>query len=180
MTDKYRTQPEIIKMLRREGFGPRMAKVGSAIALTETPVEGAPEPMADFGMIGDLNLVDAKWDASYGGFQIRGLKVQRGTGDFRDADQLLHPRFNCQSTRIIYLDQGWQAWSTFNSGRYKAFLQDWYPPPAYTHIVMPNENLSTIAPLYGVTWQDLARWNGLHDPYTIGIGDHILYVDPTM
>jgi LysM domain-containing protein/lysozyme-like protein len=179
MTTKYRTQDQIIRMLRRAGFGPRPARVGAAIALCEAPVFGAPEPTADFGLVGDLDLVNDTWGPSFGGFQIRSLKSQKGTGQYRDGDELLKVAFNCESARTIYLNSGWGAWSTYSSGMYKAYLQDWFPPPPHTHIVLAGETVSTIAALYDMKWQELARLNNLHAPYTIYIGQALLYEDAT-
>ena len=177
MADKLRTQPEIIDMLRRVGFGPRPAKIGSAISLCEAPVFHAPEPTADFGMIGDLDLVNATWGPSYGGFQIRSLIAQTGTGDIRDSEQLIKPSFNCKSARAIYLARGWRAWSTYSSGMYKAYLQDLFPPPPHTYVVLAGDTLGSIAPKFGLTWQELAILNNLHEPYTIYIGQHLLVQD---
>ncbi len=176
-TSLYRTQLQIVRMLKREGFGHRNAWIGSAIACTETPVEDAPTPMADFGMIGDLDLVNEKWGPSVGAFQVRSLNAEKGDGTYRDEDWLTNPRNNCKATRIIYMNDGWTAWSTFRSGRYKAFLQmpAFFPPPPNIYIALPGDNLSIIGEKLGVDWHDLARLNDLHDPYPVGIGDHIRY-----
>ena len=164
-------------MLRKAGFGPRPARVGAAIALCEAPGPKEGEPTSDFGLVGDLDLMDETWGASYGGFQIRSLKIQTGTGDYRDAEQLVKPRFNCEAARQVYLNQGWAAWTTYTSGMYKAYLQDWFPPPPGTYVVLSGDTLGAIAAKFKMTWQELARINNLHAPYTIYIGQQLRYVE---
>jgi len=176
-TRKYRTMPEVVDMLRQAGFGVRQARIGAAISMCEAPVFGAEVPTSDFGMIGDLDLVDETWDASYGGFQIRALKEDTGTGSFRDKDELLKPRFNVWATRSLYKQSGWRPWATYTSGMYKAYLPDLFPPPKNTYVVMAGDTLGSIASDYDTTWQELARINNLHSPYTIFIGQEILYRD---
>lgn len=164
------TQPEVVDLLRAVGFKPRAAKVGSAIALCEAPTFTDP-PMSDFGAIGDQDLADDVWGFSYGGFQVRSLRAQQGTGGWRDEDRLLEPRFNCRAAKAIRKDLGWDAWSAYTNGAYRAYLQDLYPPPPNTYIVLAGDTLSSIAAAYGTfMWEDLARTNGLHSPYTIFIG----------
>jgi hypothetical protein len=175
MVDKLFTQPEVARMLRRAGLGPRQAKIGAAISMCEAPSYGADEPTADFSLVGDQDLADETWGYSYGGFQIRSLRAQTGTGGYRDAEQLLKPRFNCRAAYEIFVRQGWSAWSTFNSEMYKAYLPDLYPPPENVHVVIAGESLSSIAPKYGLTWEELARLNSLHKPYNIYIGQHLRY-----
>ena len=46
-----------------------------------------------------------------------------------------------------------------------------------THVVKPKENLSSIAEIYGVNWQQLAQLNSLKDPYTIRPED-VLKIPP--
>lgn len=182
--------PQVVNMLKRRGLGNRKAREGAAITMCEAPVktedipDGIEGPMADFGAIGDVGLSDSKWAYSYGGFMIRGLWAQQGTGDYRDPDRLLTPSFNADSAVTIFRAQGWRPWSTYTSGMYKAYLQDLFPPPANTYIVLANESLSTIAPkLAGapwntkITWQELARINGIKesDDYRIFIGQPLLY-----
>ncbi len=166
------TQIEVESLLLDVGFKRRGAKIGSAIALCETPVFGANPPKADFGAIGDQELADEKWGFSYGGFQIRSLRAEKGTGGPRDEDRLLEPRFNARSALIIRRGQGWTAWSTYNDGSYKAYLQDMFPPDSGTYVVVAGDTLSGIANKLGntFTWENLARVNGLHSPYSIGIG----------
>jgi len=152
----------------------RNARIGSAIAMVEAPARGADVPSADFSKIGDIELANATWGYSYGGFQIRSLRAEKGTGGWRDEELLLDPMFNCMAAQAIQEDSGWKAWSTFVSGQYKAYLQDIFPPPPNTYVVLAGDTLSGIAYTLGIEWEDLARENNLHSPYTIYIGQHLL------
>jgi LysM repeat protein len=52
------------------------------------------------------------------------------------------------------------------------------PPPTptqRTHIVQSGETLSTIASLYGVTWQQIAEANNMADPNTLAV-DQVLII----
>lgn len=164
------TQEQVRSTLADLGMGKRDARIGSAIALCEAPAREADKPSADFGLIGDIELANEVWGFSYGGFQIRSLRAQKGTGDIRDEDQLLRARFNCRSAKAIHDDTGWKAWSTFTSGQYKAYLQDLYPPPPGTYVVLAGDTITGIAVSLGVDWEELARINNLHSPWTIYIG----------
>lgn len=181
---KWRTQKQVVAMFKKRGLGNRQARIGSAIAMCEAPVdEVTPEPMCDFGLLGDLELMNEKWGPSVGGLQIRSEKAATGTGGLRDIEVLKFPGKNVDAAVTIFRSQGWDPWTTFTSGKYKAYLQDLFPPPANTYVVLANEFLSTIAPkLAGdpwntnITWQELARLNNIKGPnYTIYIGQALLY-----
>jgi nucleoid-associated protein YgaU len=72
--------------------------------------------------------------------------------------------------------------TTYASGMYKAYLQDIFPPPPNAYIVLAGDTLSKIAVRFGNqwTWQDLARANGLHDPFTIFIGQTLILPSDTV
>lgn len=176
--DKLLRQSEIEFILEDLGMRPKQARIGAAIALCEAPAGKTPdgEYQANFSAVGDQELANDVWGYSYGGFQIRSLRVQKGTGKIRDEERLLDPVFNCRSAMKIKRSwKGWGAWSTYNSGMYKAYLQDMYPPPINTYVVMGGDTLESIAANYtgDWTWEDLARVNNLHWPYTIYIGQHL-------
>lgn len=179
----YLNQNAVYSLCRNLGFTPKQARIGSAIALCESPVYGASTPMSDFSAIGDQDLADNVWGYSYGGFQIRSLRDQTGTGGLRDADRLLTPRFNCRSAKAIRLESGWTAWSTYSSGKYKAYLQEpWFdldgkyydalfPPEPGTYVVVSGDTLSKIASRYSVSTEELALLNDIAGPkYLITIG----------
>jgi hypothetical protein len=174
--DQIFTMREVTHMLIDVGFGrKRQARVGAAIAMCEAPgPRKNGNPTANFSLVGDQDLANDKWGYSYGGFQIRSLRSQKGTGGFRDEEKLLDPVFNCQAAKYLHSQSGWTPWSTFTSGMYKAYLQDLYPPPPGTYIVLAGDTLSFIAEQLNTDWTDLARLNGLHDPYRIYIGQQLV------
>ncbi len=168
------TQDEIILLCRKLGFRPRPAKIASAIALCEAPLYSAETPTANFGLIGDQDLADNVWGYSYGGFQIRSLRAQKGTGGLRDEERLLNPAFNTLSALFIKRAFGWNSWSTYKSGMYKAYLQDLFPPECGTYIVLAGDTLSSIATKHNTTVSILSLLNGVAAPYyTIYIGQVI-------
>jgi hypothetical protein len=172
------SQNEVYDLCRKVGFSRKNAKIASAIAMCESASSFNNKPAADFDLVGDKELANEKWGYSYGGFQIRSLRSQAGTGGIRDAERLLDPLFNAKSARAIKLAQGWRAWSVYQSGAYKAYLQDLYPPPPNVYVVISGDTLSKVGQKTGVAWTDLARWNNIHSPYTIYIGQNILLQDP--
>lgn len=173
MTNHILSQDQVRKKLRELGMTYRNAKIGSAIAMVEAPARGIVPVSADFSKVGDQELANTTWGYSYGGFQIRSLRAQKGTGGIRDEDSLRDPDFNCYAAKAIKDDSGWKAWSTFTSGQYKAYLQDMYPPPPNTYVVLAGDTLSGIADKLNISWEELARINNLHSPYTIYIGQHL-------
>lgn len=52
------------------------------------------------------------------------------------------------------------------------------PSPGGTHVVQPNETLSTIGLLYGVPWQQIAEANNIPPPYVIHVGDELIIPIP--
>lgn len=174
-----KTQEEVRVLARRAGFSKKGARIASAIAMCEAPAVLHTTSYSDFDAIGDLDLQTDVWGPSYGGFQIRSLKAQLGTGGIRDAEELDRPLFQAKSALAIKNGSGWNAWSTYRTGMYKAYLQDLYPAAPNTYIVLAGDTLSGIGAKLSIDWPDLARWNALHFPYTIYIGQVILLIEPT-
>lgn len=168
-------QKDVEALCSRSGFTPVNARVMSAIAMVEAPYSTGGKSYSDFDRIGDQALANEKWGFSYSGFQVRSLKVQTGTGLYRDALKLPDPEFAAKSSYKIWTQSGFAPWSTFMTGQYKAFMQDVFPPPQGVYMVMPGDTLSGIALKLKIgAWQDLARVNGLRSPYTIFIGQALL------
>ena len=166
------TQPELRQLLRSVGMTKARARIGAAIALCESPAYTDP-PSSDSDAVGDQALANDTWGYSYGLWQVRSLRVHKGTGEYRDEDRLLDPEFNAVSARIIYNYAGWKAWSTYTSGAYKAYLE---PPPEGYYYVIAGDSPSEIAAKfnYAFTWEELMRVNGIHAPYTIYAGQLLL------
>lgn len=168
-------QADVKALCLKAGFSDSNARIAAAISMVEAPYSEAGKVYTDFDVIGDQALANATWGYSYGAFQVRSLNIQRGTGGIRDADRLPDPVFNVNSAFQVWKQQGFAAWSTYNTGQYKAFLQDLFPPPQGVYIVVPGDTLSGIAIRLQVgAWQDLARVNALRSPYTIFIGQALL------
>jgi hypothetical protein len=172
------TQPEVETLCRRVGFTAANARIASAIAMCEAPAMVNGVPHSNFGAIGDQTLATDVWGYSYGGFQIRSLRADKGTGRTRDELRLVDPIFNAAAARTIKLAAGgFSPWSTYTSGMYRAYLQDVFPPPPGTYVVVSGDTLSAIAQKVSGgkwTWQQLAAANGLTSPYTIKIGQTLL------
>ncbi len=100
------TQKEVENLALSVGFKVRGARIASAIALCETPVFDAKPPRSDFGLIGDQDLATDIWGYSYGGFQIRSLREQKGTGATRDETRLLSQRPDLEATVGVAPDVG--------------------------------------------------------------------------
>lgn len=165
------TQEQIRRGLRRAGATKPVAKVLSACAMCEAPgpeVNGEPTCNAD--LVGDQALANDTWGYSYGPLQVRSLRADKGTGRTRDEERLLNFPFHWRSAVTIEQSQGLIAWSTYRDGQFKAYLQTDYPPPDNHIYVKAGDTLSDLALTYDTTWEELARINGLHSPYTIYIG----------
>lgn len=175
MTNLY-DQTELEDLAREVGFIPRNAKIAAAIAMCEAPFMCDGIAHADFDAVGDQNLATDIWGYSYGAWQIRSLRSDKGTGRTRDELRLPNPLMNARAARTIKLAQGWNAWTTFSSGRYKAYMQDVFPPPPNSYIVVSGDTLSKVAMKHGVkwTWQEWAKTNGIQSPYTLQIGQILL------
>lgn len=174
-----KTQDEVYDLAREVGFNHDNARIASAVALCEAPATINNHPASNFGAVGDKDLANDTWGYSYGGFQIRSLRADTGTGKIRDAEKLdANPRFNTKAARAIRLDSGWRAWSTYTNGAYKAYLQDLFPPPKNAYVVVGGDTLSKIGVKTGIDWEDIARWNNIHSPYTIYIGQIVFLVEP--
>lgn len=176
------TQKQVHDLALKVGFTEENAKIASAIALCEAPYTINHVPHSNFGAIGDQNLANETWGYSYGGFQIRSLRAQKGTGQYRDEEFLPDPLFNLKSARKIKLEQGWTAWTTYQNGQYKAFLPDEFPPPPNSYTVVSGDTLSGIAQRISGGkwgWPELAAYNGILKPYVIKVGQVLLLPVPS-
>lgn len=99
-----------IETLIREYF-PECPDVAIAVARAESNLEAH--------RVGDKHLA---WDDGRNGMSC-GLMQIRVFPDRPSCDELLDPVENIKYARKLYEKSGWQPWSTFNSGRYKLFMQ---------------------------------------------------------
>lgn len=174
MTNLF-TQKQVEDLCLKTGFKPADARIMAAIAMVEAPYSTGGRSYSDFDRIGDQALANSTWGYSYSGFQIRSLRADKGTGRYRDELRLPDPTFAAASALTIFKQSGFKPWSTYMTGQYKAMLQDEFPPPQGTYVVVPGDTLSGIASRLGIgSWEDLARVNGIRSPYTIYIGQALL------
>ena len=166
-----RDQEQVRQLARRVGAKPREARILSAIALCESPASVDGVPHADFNAVGDEHLANEVYGYSYGAWQIRSLRAHKGTGKYRDEERLLEPRFNAESALKVAREEGWERWTTYANGQYRAYLPDLFPPAPGTHVVVYGDTLSGIAAQHGgFTWERLAEVNNLSSPYRLYIG----------
>src|SRR5437867_948376 len=149
------TQAQVQELCHHAGFTDINAKIASAIAMVEAPGKGGG---ADPDLIGDQELANSVWGFSYGLFQIRSLRADKGTGRYRDEDHLPDSTFNCQSAYVIWSQTGdFSSWTTYMTGQYKAYLQDIYPPAPGTYVVLAGDSLMGIGEKLGLDWTEIAR-----------------------
>jgi LysM repeat protein len=176
-----KTQAQCTALAKAAGFSDAASKKAGAIAMCEALTFVSGKQYSDFDIVGDQNLATDTWGYSYGGWQVRSLRAQKGTGGIRDEDELADPEFNAASAFAIYKSAGYsfKPWSTFNSGAYLGFLQDSPEAvvPAGSYRVTGGDTLSRIGSRLGYAWRDIAKVNRIVDPYTIYPGQVLLMPD---
>lgn len=179
------TQTQVRALARTVGFKtiapdkntPADDRIISAIAMCEAPASDSRGIYSDFDLVGDQALADKTWGFSYGGVQIRSKRADSGSGRPFDEKRLAVDELFVMKTALLLRNtQGWRAWTTFNTGQYKAFLQDVYKPPAGTYAIQPGDGLIRITAKLGNLWrwEALAYVNGLLKPWTIVVGRSLL------
>ena len=101
------------------GFTPEQAKIMAAIALAESS-----------GKVRALNDDTETGDLSYGLWQINMIdyptyklgEERRKQMKLKDNDELYDPAVNVRAAKMIFDQQGYDAWSVYKSGAYKKFL----------------------------------------------------------
>jgi len=101
------------------GFTPEQAKIMAAIALAES--SGRARVLNDDRETGDL---------SYGLWQINMIdypdyklgEERRGKLQLTNNDELYNPAVNVKAAKMIFDEQGYDAWSVYKTGAYKKFL----------------------------------------------------------
>lgn len=179
------TQAQSQSLMKAAGFTDAQAEIAAAISMCEAPALQGSAQYTDSARVGDITLVNSTWGPSYSILQIRSLKDEYGTGQFRDAERLAtDPAFVAKSGHQVFLNAGgsFTPWSTFTSGAYKAFMTHatYNPPtvvPQGTVLVTSGDTLSGIGGRTGYSWQLIAAVNHIAYPYTIFIGQSILLPD---
>ena len=101
------------------GFTPEQAKIMAAIALAESS-----------GKVRALNDDTETGDLSYGLWQINMIdyptyklgEERRKQMKLKDNNELYDPAVNVRAAKMIFDQQGYDAWSVYKSGAYKKFL----------------------------------------------------------
>jgi Lysozyme like domain/LysM domain len=170
-------QAGLHQLVRRAGGKRRESLILAAIGLCESPVVVDGEPHADADAIGDLDLMTDVWGPSVGIWQIRTLRDDTGTGSTRDIELLTgHPVAQARAALSIRRSRGWDAWTTYVNGSYKAYLQTTlFPPAPGTYVVVYGDTLGEIAATHHIDLVDLARANRIESPYLLHIGQILVF-----
>lgn len=174
------TRAQVEAAAKIAGWSADDAKIASAIALCEAPVSKDGIPYADAHAVGDLDRVgeltsDGRhWDASYGVFQVRTIKEESGKGTYRDPlyvkDNLDH---QCRAALKVKQLQGFDAWTTYRNGAYKAYLQDIFPPARDEYIVVAGDTFLGIDAKLSLLPGTMQSLNPGVDPRKLQIGQHL-------
>lgn len=178
MTERLYTQQQIRDVLKAQGASyedntslpPKEADILAAIALAETPVFSSPG-YSNYDRLGDLDRIgqSAGGGKTYGpsvtSFQIRTFREDYGTGTRRDQQWLLSSlRNGCQAALSIARSSGYAAWTTYVTGRYKAYLQEFYPPPPGVYVVVAGDTFYKIDAKLGFPRGTMQQANPGIDP----------------
>lgn len=151
------TLAQIAQHARNAGFK------GDAL-VTAVAVSCAEDRNHDPAAFGDLSLIDAKWGASVGLWQIRSLHADYGTGRVRDEVHLTDPAFNARSAYSISSGgSNWNPWSTYKDGSYKTYMAQ-----AHDAALGTGGTDSTSTTTTGGTTITAASHAGASVPITIG------------
>ena len=112
-------QPNLERLALEGGFTPEQAQIMAAIAMAESS-----------GMARALNDDLKTGDNSFGLWQINMIDTpdyklgeeRRGKLDIKNNDELYNPAVNVRAAKMIFDEQGFDAWSVYKSGAYKQFL----------------------------------------------------------
>ena len=112
-------QPNLERLALEGGFTPEQAQIMAAIAMAESS-----------GMARALNDDLKTGDNSFGLWQINMIDTpdyklgeeRRGKLGIKNNDELYNPAVNVRAAKMIFDEQGFDAWSVYKSGAYKQFL----------------------------------------------------------
>jgi hypothetical protein len=134
---EYVEDDDVAQYLYNSGFRSEDLAIMIAIGIAESGMDpaGGDNPVARANAIGDVNLMDDKWDESIGIFQVRALKDPfdprwSAPDRLRIREQLFDPQFNANAAYAIYRQKrnleegllGFEDWTQFVNGSYKQFL----------------------------------------------------------
>lgn len=180
ITPRYYTQREIRDALVRAGGfhqsdpskPPGSADVLAAIAMAETPVFDRPgysnfDRQGDLERVGEYSGGGKHYGPSVTSFQIRTFleDTQEQLKTVRDLHWITTDLDTaCWAALEIYGRSGLQAWTTYTSGRYLAYLQEFYPPPDGVYLVTSGDTFYRIDAKLGLARGQMQAWNPGIDP----------------
>lgn len=120
LNPSYLSYNELVDLALNAGFTDDESKIMAAIALAESR-----------GDANALNDTTATGDLSYGLWQINMIdkpgymlgEERRKKFGLKSNEELWDPKVNARVARGIYLSQSYNAWSVYNTGAYKKYLQ---------------------------------------------------------
>tara|TARA_R100000742_G_C4277486_1_gene99405 strand:+ start:601 stop:2709 length:2109 start_codon:yes stop_codon:yes gene_type:complete len=112
-------QPNLERLAIEGGFTPEQARIMAAIAMAESG-----------GVARSLN--DVGDDNSFGLWQINMIDVpdyklgeeRRAKLNLKTNDELYNPATNVRAAKMIFDEQGFEAWGAYTNGTYKDFLSN--------------------------------------------------------
>ncbi len=110
-------QPNLEKLAIEGGFTPEQAKIMAAIAMAESGgVARALNDVGDDNSFGlwQINMIDVP-DYKLGEERRAKLKLKTN-------DELYNPATNVRAAKMIFDEQGFEAWGAYTNGDYKDFL----------------------------------------------------------
>lgn len=198
MSERYYTQREIRDALVRNGGfhesdprkPPGKADVLAAIAMAETPVFERPgysnfDRQGDLERVGEYSGGGKHYGPSVTSFQIRTFledtELQLKT--VRDLHFILQDLDTAAWAALeIQGRSGYSAWTTYTSGRYLAYLQEFYPPPDGVYLVVAGDTFYRIDAKLGLIRGQMQAWNPGVDPRKLysGLQLRLGYVQRTV
>jgi LysM repeat protein len=188
MTDRYISQVSLRDALVSIGcfhqtnisLPPGQADILAAIAMTETPSFSNPgysnyDRQGDLDKVGQYAGAGKTYGPSVTSFQIRTFREDTGKGTVRDINWLLAEIKNgCRAAKAISEAWGgYDAWTTYTTGKYKAYLQEFYPPPEATYLVVSGDTFYKIDYKLGLRRGQMQLWNPQIDPRKLYSGQEL-------
>lgn len=145
---------------------PGPADILAAIAMVEGASFSHPNlsnyyEHGDVALAGQVNDEGETWGPSVTSWQIRTIDEHRGTGGMRDIEWLMQDVHNgaLAAYTIAQRPRKYDAWTTYRNGRYKAYLQHFYPPPPGRYIVVSGDTWTRLDKRFGLPLGTMERWN---------------------
>lgn len=180
------SQEDVRKRALALGIPAKDAKILSAIACAEAPAPKKPgycvtDALGDLHLVGEKTSNGYTWGPSYSEFQIRTIKEHTGNDTFRDLEWLKKDSNNpiLAAWSIVQSTGGYNAWTTYRSGAYLAYMQDVIPPKPGTYIVMSGDTFTLIDHKLKLERGTMQKLNPKVKPTSLFIGQVLNAPTPT-